>query len=99
MTMITQEDPPMTTIMSNCSTPAMTPGQLILGEVSWGHIRASEAHHREFPEIRAEGGSPAAAVQNLANCLARVLDTAITRHDREQIENALDDIHSARGVY
>jgi hypothetical protein len=72
------------------SEPA--PDPLILGEVLWGHIRAREAHHRDFPEIRAEGGSTEAAVGNLALQLMRMLDTAVTSLDREWLERALADV-------
>ncbi len=40
------------------TVPEPTPLRLILGEVLWGHIRAREAHHRDFPENRAEGDRP-----------------------------------------
>ena len=48
----------MTSIRPNLlgTVPEPAPVRLILGEVLWGHIRAREAHHRDFPEIRAEGG-------------------------------------------
>ncbi len=84
----------MTRIRLNLSgtVSERAPVRLILGEVLWGHIRAREAHHRDFPEIRAEGGSTEAAVGNLVLQLTRVLDTAITSLDRERLECALADV-------
>src|SRR4051812_12265325 len=71
------------------------PGRLILNETSWGHIRAIEAWHRHYPEIRAAGESPEAAVRNLARSLSSVLDTAITHHDRAELERALEDARAS----
>jgi hypothetical protein len=99
MTKSSQEAPPATSIMSRFSTTATIPGRLILDGVCWGHIHASEAHHREFPEIRAEGESPATAIQNLAHKLTRVLDTAITQYDRATLERALEDARAFNAVF
>jgi hypothetical protein len=77
------------------TVPEPAPVQLILGEVLWGHIRAREAHHRDFPEIRAEGDSTEAAVGNLTLQLMRVLDTANTSLDRERLEHALADVRGS----
>jgi hypothetical protein len=74
------------------TVPEPAPDQLILGEVFWVHIRSREAHHRDFPEIRAQGGSTEDAVENLTLQLMRVLDTAITSFDREGLERALSDV-------
>jgi hypothetical protein len=70
-------------------------GRVILGEVLWGHIRATEAHHRDFPEVRAEGGSLEEAIRNLMLRLSRLLDTAITSLDRERLEQAVADIRGS----
>ena len=42
-------------------------------------IHSTHAHHRDFPEIKAEGESPADAAARLINQLASVLDTASDR--------------------
>jgi len=48
--------------------------------------------HRDFPEIRAEGGSPKEAASHLVNKLARALDTALTDWRRETLERAIADV-------
>jgi hypothetical protein len=51
-------------------------------------------HHRDFPEIRAEGETPAGAAANLANQLTRALDSALTQWRRDTIAQALADIEA-----
>jgi hypothetical protein len=51
-------------------------------------------HHRNFPEIRAEGETPVAAATNLANTLTRALDSALTVWRRDTIGQALADIQA-----
>ena len=52
----------------------------------------TQVHHRDFPEIRAEGESPAVAARNLENHLVRMLDTALTHWRRETIQQAVADV-------
>ena len=49
-------------------------------------------HHRDFPEIRAEGENPEAAATNLANQLTRALDSALTKWRRDAIEQAIVEV-------
>ncbi|CAN5891247.1 hypothetical protein BH23PLA1_BH23PLA1_09890 [soil metagenome] len=49
-------------------------------------------HHRNFPEIRAEGESPQDAAAQLVNHLTRALDTALTDWRRDHIEKAIADV-------
>jgi len=49
-------------------------------------------HHRDFPEIRAEGGSPKEAASHLVNKLACTLDTALTDWRRETLDHAIADV-------
>ncbi len=49
-------------------------------------------HHRDFPEIRAEGGSPKEAASHLVNKLARALDSALTDWRRETLDHAMEDV-------
>jgi hypothetical protein len=49
-------------------------------------------HHRDFPEIRAEGGSPKEAASHLVNKLACTLDSALTDWRRETLDNAVADV-------
>jgi hypothetical protein len=55
---------------------------------------ATQVHHRDFPEIRAQGASPADAANQLVNQLTRALDTALTKWRRETIENAIADVRA-----
>ena len=54
--------------------------------------QATQIHHRDFPEIRAEGESPSAAANNLANHLTRALDSALTKWRRDAIEQAIAEV-------
>ena len=49
-------------------------------------------HHRDFPEIRAEGPSPKEAAAHLENKLAAALDSALTDWRRGTIGQAIADV-------
>jgi hypothetical protein len=51
-------------------------------------------HHRDFPEIRAEGEDPKSAAGHLANQLTRALDSALTRWRRETIGKAIAEVQA-----
>jgi hypothetical protein len=51
-------------------------------------------HHRDFPEIRADGGSTKEAASHLANKLALALDTALTDWRRESLGQAIADVNA-----
>lgn len=53
-----------------------------------------QAHHREFPEIRAEGADPKDAAVQLSNQLTRALDSALTKWRREAIETAIAEVRA-----
>ncbi|MFO0890765.1 MAG: hypothetical protein U0790_16670 [Isosphaeraceae bacterium] len=55
---------------------------------------AAKAHHREFPEIRADGRSPREAASHLANMLGLALDTALTDWRRETLGRAIADVEA-----
>ncbi len=59
-----------------------------------GTAGSTQVHHRDFPEIRAEGGSPAEAAGHLANQLSRTLDSALTNWRRETIQQAIADVNA-----
>ena len=52
----------------------------------------SQVHHRDFPEIRSGGKSPAEAASALVENLTRALDSALTDWRRESIEGAIADV-------
>jgi hypothetical protein len=54
----------------------------------------AQVHHRDFPEIRAEGETPEVAARNLANHLTKALDTALTQWRRETIQAAIADVEA-----
>lgn len=53
---------------------------------------AACVHHRDFPEIRAEAGSPAEAAGLLINKLVCALDSALTDWRRQTLEQAIADV-------
>lgn len=56
--------------------------------------QAVQIHHRDFPEIRAEGVSAPDAAANLANHLTRALDSALTKWRRDAIQQAIDEVRA-----
>jgi hypothetical protein len=54
--------------------------------------QATRVHHRDFPEIRADGPTPKAAAEHLANLLVRALDSALTDWRRDTLNRAADDV-------
>ena len=57
-----------------------------------GSSTAAFVHHRDFPEIRAEGGTPKEAASHLVNKLACTLDSALTNWRRETLDQAIADV-------
>jgi hypothetical protein len=55
---------------------------------------STSVHHRDFPEIRSDGATPAEAAAHLANQLTRALDSALTQWRRETIGQAIADIQA-----
>ena len=54
----------------------------------------ASVHHRDFPEIRAEGETPEVAATHLANQLTRALDSALTEWRRETIVKAIAEVRA-----
>lgn len=57
-------------------------------------VHTIQVHHRDYPEIQAEGESPELAAAQLVNRLSRVLDTAPDRWRNESIQSAIADIQA-----
>jgi len=55
---------------------------------------ADRVHHRDFPEIRADGGNPVEAATHLVNQLERALDSALTDWRRDSINQAIADVRA-----
>ena len=53
----------------------------------------AEVHHRDFPEVRAEGETPEVAATHLANQMVKALDSAPPWR-RQAIEQAIADIQA-----
>jgi hypothetical protein len=53
----------------------------------------AEVHHRDFPEVRAEGETPEAAASHLVNQLVKALDAAPPWR-RKAFEQAIADIRA-----
>jgi uncharacterized lipoprotein YddW (UPF0748 family) len=54
----------------------------------------TQVHHRDFSEIRADGGSAREAASHLANKLTAALDSALTDWRRETINQAIADVEA-----
>jgi hypothetical protein len=59
-----------------------------------GTSTAATVHHRDVPEIRAEGGSPQEAAAHLVNKLACALDSALTDWRRQNVDHAIADVRA-----
>ena len=51
-------------------------------------------HHRDFPEIRAEGASPKEAAALLVHQLSRALDSALIDWRRDRVTEAIADVQA-----
>ena len=54
----------------------------------------TRVHHRDFPEIRAEGESASVAAAYLVNHLTRALDSALTDWRRGTMQQAIADVQA-----
>ena len=59
-----------------------------------GTASAACVHHRDFPEIRAEGSSPEEAAAHLVNKLTSTLDSALTDWRRQSVDQAIADVRA-----
>ena len=66
--------------------------RVIVTAGSANHANQTQCHHRDFPEIRAEGENPAVAASQLVNHLTKALDSALTTWRRDQIQQAIADV-------
>jgi len=55
---------------------------------------AASVHHRDFPEIRADAGSPEEAATLLVNKLVAALDSALTDWRRQTLDQAIADVRA-----
>jgi hypothetical protein len=68
--------------------------RVIVSTATSGNRLHTQVHHRDFPEIRAEGETTAAASQQLVNHLTRALDSALTTWRREAIQSAISEVQA-----
>ncbi len=59
-------------------------------------VSASTArvHHRDFPEIHAEGATPKEAASLLVHQLTRALDSALIDWRRDRVNEAIADVQA-----
>ncbi|MGP0064816.1 MAG: hypothetical protein ACLQGP_14615 [Isosphaeraceae bacterium] len=57
-------------------------------------VHALSVYHRDFPEVRGEGGSPEDAAARLAELLSRTLDRAPSDWRRVILERAIEDVRA-----
>ncbi len=68
--------------------------RVVVSPSSPGNSTHVQAHHRDFPEIRAEGENALAAAKQLVNHLTRALDSALTTWRRDQIQTAIAEVQT-----
>jgi hypothetical protein len=54
----------------------------------------ARVHHRDFPEIRAEGATPREAASLLVHQLSRALDSALIHWRRDRVTEAIADVQA-----
>ncbi len=59
-----------------------------------GSSTTASVHHRDFPEIHAEAGSPEEAAVHLVNKLTCALDSALTDWRRQNVDQAIADVRA-----
>ncbi len=64
------------------------------GDYPFQSVHALSVHHRDFPEVRGEGGSPADAAAHLAELLSRTLDSVPSDWHRVILERAIEDVRA-----
>jgi len=57
-----------------------------------GTADAFQVHHRDIPELHADGETPESAARNLAQDLTRELEDVVDTSRREPFERALADV-------
>ena len=57
-------------------------------------IHALCVHHRNFPEVRAQGTTREAAALRLVELLSVTLDSAPSGWRRQNVENAIEDVRA-----
>jgi hypothetical protein len=70
------------------------PSQVIVSDETLPRIPIHSpcVHHRDFPEVRAQGTTPHAAALRLVELLSVTLDSAPSGWRRESVENAIEDV-------
>ncbi len=58
------------------------------------HTSTACVHHRDFPEIRAEGGTPKEAATLLVHQLQRALDSALIDWRRDRVSVAIAEVQA-----
>ena len=59
-----------------------------------GGSSSARVHHRDFPEIRAEGATPKEAATFLVHQLSRALDSALIDWRRDRVTEAIADVQA-----
>jgi hypothetical protein len=59
-----------------------------------GSSSTASVHHRDFPEIHAEGNSPKEAATLLIHQLTRALDSALIDWRRDRVNEAIADVQT-----
>jgi hypothetical protein len=62
------------------------------GQCDCHAVERTEVHHHDYPEMHAEGETPANAAAHLLNLFLRALDSAPSDFRREAVEHAIDDV-------
>ncbi len=58
------------------------------------HTSTACVHHRDFPEIRAEGATPKEAAELLVHQLERALDSALIDWRRDRVSVAIAEVRA-----
>jgi hypothetical protein len=73
-------------------TTDVSPVVVSVGLCECHAVERTEVHHRNFPELHAEGESTADAAAHLTNLLLRELDSAESCYRRTPFEEAIQEV-------
>ncbi len=72
------------------------PSQVIVANEDWlySSLHSLSVHHRQFPEVHCEAGSPKDAAAHLVEVLSVCLDNAPSDWRRQAILQAIEDVRA-----
>jgi hypothetical protein len=91
--LIRADQPTETIVLSSRPQAMETDLSRVIVTIS-GSSSTASVHHRDFPEIHADGSSPQEAATLLLHQLHRALDSALIDWRRDRVNQAIADVRT-----